>query len=137
MWFNLLVFADKSLWNLPSVMGRPRACLMDDPYAHRRPSYKGCSFSPAWSWWLLRTSLELVQFLAHHHFQWNNSSFHTNLYTKALSNGLKWTKWTELDQIKRIEVDQIDRNRPNGPKRTEKWTKVDRSRSKCYADVTQ
>ena len=69
--------------------------------------------------------------------QQNNSSFHTNLYPKASLNGLKWTKWTELDQIKRIEVDQIDRNRPNGPKRTEKWTKVDRSRSKCYADVTQ
>ena len=44
MWFNLLALVDKSLWNFPNVGGHPSACLMDDPYAYRWPSYKGCSF---------------------------------------------------------------------------------------------
>ena len=33
----LLALVDKSLWNFPSVKGRPSACLMDDPYALGRP----------------------------------------------------------------------------------------------------
>ena len=41
-WSDLQAFVDKSIFrNFLSVGGRPGAFLMDDPYAHGRPSYKG------------------------------------------------------------------------------------------------
>ena len=50
---------------------------------------------------------------------------------------LKWTKWIELDQIGPNRMDWSGTNRLKWIEIDRKWTKVDRSRSKCYADVTQ